>query len=349
MTLNPIIDKKMSKGYVLCLISMLFFGNSFGQSYPNNEQGQYQDMLTPIYYNSPEGDEFRTEVNKFIHFVRQIPFQHPLEDSLGQAPIYTIKRGFGDGIGFGGVGSHHPALDYHVGNSATLVNLYAAHDGYVSVDKTVSRYRHYLSITSEIRDSIGNAIGKMLTLYGHVDLDLDSMSDLNLNGKYVQKGDLISKHLYSGTVGGPHLHFEIRYYRNSDLGTEDFYGGNVGDKTTPSAGKWTYGYWNPDKGYGYANPLNHLTPGATSVSENIILNSFKIYPNPTKGLIIVKFENPVESTLVTILNTSGQVVYKQEFRNRDIIKINFENFERGIYFMKVDNKEQNSIKKFMKI
>ena len=71
----------------------------------------------------------------------------------------------------------------------------------------------------------------MVSLYGHIDLDLDSAANLDLNGKYVKKGDLVSNHLYAGTTEGPHLHFEIRYYRNTDSGMEDFYGGPTADKT----------------------------------------------------------------------------------------------------------------------
>ncbi|MFT6020696.1 MAG: murein DD-endopeptidase MepM/ murein hydrolase activator NlpD, partial [Saprospiraceae bacterium] len=71
------------------------------------------------------------------------------------------------------------------------------------------------------------------------------------------KGDLVSKNLYSETMGGPHLHFEIRFYRNSEIGNEDFYNWqNSGNYTTQSSGIWSYGYWNPDVGYGFGNPLN---------------------------------------------------------------------------------------------
>ena len=63
-------------------------------------------------------------------------------------------------------------------------------------------------------------------------------------------------------MGGPHLHFEIRYYRENDTGYEEFYGSGTGpnanlDFTEPSAGIWSYGFWNPDIGYGFADPRNH--------------------------------------------------------------------------------------------
>jgi hypothetical protein len=62
-------------------------------------------------------------------------------------------------------------------------------------------------------------IGKRVTLYVHVDLDLDEAGGLSLDGQIVKAGGLISQHLYSDTVGGPLLHFEIRYYRADDHAT----------------------------------------------------------------------------------------------------------------------------------
>ncbi len=67
-------------------------------------------------------------------------------------------------------------------------------------------------------------------------------------------GDLISKNLWSGTCGGPHLHFEIRYYRPADNGTEEFYGFR---ESVPGAGDWPYGKWDPDVGYGFGDPKSH--------------------------------------------------------------------------------------------
>lgn len=65
---------------------------------------------------------------------------------------------------------------------------------------------------------------------------------------------MISKNLWSGTRGGPHLHFEIRYYRPADNGTEEFYGFR---ESVPGAGDWPYGKWDPDVGYGFGDPKSH--------------------------------------------------------------------------------------------
>lgn len=326
---------------LLGLIFLMF--NSYAQ-YPNNEEGQYEDILTPEYYNTQNGGAFRLEVNKFVHFAREFPFQHPFEDSLGQIPTYTINRSFGDGIGPGGTGSHHPATDYYVSNS-TQVNMYAAHDGMVSISRDVGRYRHYLSITTDIKDSLNNTIGKMVTFYAHIDLDLDSIDNINLDGQYVNKGDLVSKHLYSGTMGGPHLHFEIRYYRPTDTGLEDFYGGNVGANTSPSSGSWSYGFWNPSYGYGFAHPLNQINTASLSVIENGFHQKIKIFPNPTTDVFTFEIDGLNGITTIELVNQQGQLLEIHQMDNTSKVMVNLSSYPPGLYFARVsDGKKYYSAK-----
>jgi murein DD-endopeptidase MepM/ murein hydrolase activator NlpD len=236
--------------------------NSF--QYTNSEDSEFQDLLTPLYYLAQDTDMFREDLNKFIFFARQVPFHHPFNNGSTNTINYSVptngmfcsEKGKGQDI------QYHPAVDIHFDDDQTNVTLFATHDGIVKTEKDAEKYRHYLSITKDITDDEGQILGKLVTIYAHLDLDLDQDSSLFLNGQSVQAGDIISQHLYEGTVGGPHLHLEIRYYRNSDDGDEEFYGSGTGPNanpefTTPSAGIWSYGYWNPDVGYGFADPRNH--------------------------------------------------------------------------------------------
>ena len=40
-------------------------------------------------------------------------------------------------------------------------------------------------------------------------------------------------------------------------GVEVFYGTSGAPLTMPSAGPWTYGFWNPIVGYGFGHPNHH--------------------------------------------------------------------------------------------
>ncbi len=231
----------------------------------NNEvDNSALDFLTPEYYQSAGSDPFVAEVDSFLFYTRMENNHHPLKNASGQLPDYSLSSlgVFGAPKGPSGSTQHHPAVDLFVGNREVDVNIYAVHGGIVSTVKDADKYRHYLAITKEIEDDNGKLLGKLVTLYAHIDLDLDEQDSLSLNGTTVNKGDLISTHLYGSTVGGPHLHFEIRYYRPADAGDETFYGsiygpGGNADLTEPSAGSWTYGTWHPNVGYGFGNPLNH--------------------------------------------------------------------------------------------
>jgi len=293
----------MYKTIIIILGLTLISTKSFSQTYSNNEDGQYEDMLTPAYYLAPNGDNFRNGINMFVHFARTEPFQHPLEDSVGHLPLFTINRGFCDGIGPGGTAQHHPAIDLHLENGNTQVNMYAAHEGQVETYRDAKKYRHYLSIAKNIEDSIGNVIGKMVTLYAHIDLDLDSADNLILDGEFVNKGDIISKHLYSGTLGGPHLHFEIRFYRPTDGGDEEYYGWSGGnpDFTEPSTGSWSYGYWGPNIGYGFANPENHLSDSALGIISNGFEQEISFYPNPTKDIVTIELTQEYQKLCYSML------------------------------------------------
>jgi len=217
------------------------------------------DMFAPSFYLMDTDPLFIEELNTFLEHVYQENLLHPLDNGTGIIPSFSIPAmgAFGAGKGPTNTEQHHPAVDIHFDGNQTQVQLFAVMDGFVNTYTDADKYRHYISITKPIQDENGNQLGKLVVLYAHVDLDLDQADALNINGTTVQKGALISKNLYAATVGGPHLHFEIRYYRANDIGTESFYGfmsSSSPDLTDTSKGQWQYGVWNPTVGYGFGDP-----------------------------------------------------------------------------------------------
>ncbi|MCK5741918.1 MAG: T9SS type A sorting domain-containing protein [Chlorobi bacterium] len=305
-------------------------------TYPNNEDGTYQDMLTPQYYLSANSDSLRNEINKYVHFARLEKFGHPLADVPYRIPA---NGRFGAGKGPTGTTEHHPAADMYVGNRETDVTIYAAHSGYAAVYRDVKKYRNHLSVTKDVEDDLGNVVGKIVTIYAHIDLDLDAADNVLPDGKYVNKGDIVSKHLYSETVGGPHLHFEIRFYRPGENGDEEFYswvGPQGSDKfTEKSEGPWSYGFWDPNLGYGYGNPANHLPDTSTTVLELPAEDDLKVYPNPAADFIIVKLSaTGKQFSKIRIINLFGEVVLQQAFMNDLYLKT--EAINNGVYFVEIN-------------
>ncbi len=329
--------EKVFIGFIL----IVCFSVGYAQVYPDNEAGEYEDMLTPEYYNNMDSSTFRHEVNKFIHFARQTPFRSPFEESTS----YSLERGFGDGIGFNNTSQHHNAFDMHVGDKDSNVVMLASMAGTVSTYRDASKYRDYITITNSVKDSLGNSIGKMVVLYGHLDLKLDSIDNLNLNGQFVQKGDTISTHLYSGTLGGAHLHFEIRYYRLNDNGVDDFYNWQNNSPTTvQSSGPWSYGYWNPDMGYGFAHPDNHLNFNCTLAIE--LENSQKemsVFPNPVQDNCTIILP-AIRINAVEIYNLNGQLIKTLPVANNTKISHNMSTYKRGVYILKIGEERIKLVK-----
>jgi murein DD-endopeptidase MepM/ murein hydrolase activator NlpD len=334
----------MKAAALILLGFLLLKGNIHSQvTYPNNEESQFEDMLTPEYYHSGNGSVFRNEINEYIYFARIESFLHPLKDSNGDASQYTVKRDFGDGLGLNAIVQYHPAIDMHVGNRETLVNLYAAYDGYVRTYRDAAKYRHYLSLSKDIKDTSGKILGKIVTLYAHIDLDLDSEENLLLDGKSVKQGDIVSKHLYAGTLGGPHLHFEIRYYRATDNGDEEFYGwsGGSASYTDASAGKWLYGYWNPNIGYGFANPDNYLSETSVNIITNNLQSEIEVYPNPANESVTINLNIVCQFINLSVYNLNGQLLDQKEVISKSSIKVDFDNYKAGTYIIKLLENENN--------
>ena len=335
----------MKKIITLILVSILIASNTYTQTYPNNEDGDYEDMLTPEYYLTGNNEPFRNEINTFVHFARLDSFQHPFEDSAGQRPIYSMHRGFGDGIGLNGTSQHHPAIDLHIENGATNVFMYAAYDGIINTYRDAPKYRDYLSLTKNIEDSVGNIIGKMVTIYAHIDLNLDSLDNLLLNGQTINKGDIVSKHLYSGTLGGPHIHFEIRYYRINDIGDEEFYGFVGPDGSTthtePSFGSWSYGYWNPNIGYGFGNPENHFSNSPNSIETTSFKHRLSVFPNPTRNIATIDLKKIYSKVNISVYSLVGRIIYQDKQLSTSHINVDLSNFKSGIYLAKVTDLTTN--------
>lgn len=77
-----------------------------------------------------------------------------------------------------------------------------------------------------------------------------------------------------------------------------------------------------------------LVKDAPLSTGSIEKQNFKVYPNPTKGLLHIQSENDI--TGLTIIDITGKTVYHQSTSSETI---NIENLERGIYIVKVATAE----------
>lgn len=84
--------------------------------------------------------------------------------------------------------------------------------------------------------------------------------------------------------------------------------------------------------------VNSFSKTITDV-DALLLTSVKIYPNPTKGKVLLKFSQNVEfGAWITVFDTSGRLILKSKVDNLEK-SINLEGNPAGLYFIKIDQKE----------
>jgi ASPIC/UnbV protein/VCBS repeat protein/type IX secretion system substrate protein len=133
-------------------------------------------------------------------------------------------------------------------------------------------------------------------------------------------------------------------YISQNSGTEFF---GIGNATTIDYVKVT---WLS----GVEDIINNVIPNQTihieesstlSIKEDsLLLYKVNIFPNPSKGNFQISTPKSVDVFNIVLYNALGQkIYYKSGLRNGDFV--NVENFEKGIYILKVITKKGNTSKK----
>jgi hypothetical protein len=82
----------------------------------------------------------------------------------------------------------------------------------------------------------------------------------------------------------------------------------------------------------------------TGIDQLQNIADIQFYPNPTKGMIQMKFnQTPETGTWVTIYSISGNIVYKSLVKDK-IENINLNSNPVGLYIIKVDQKTSKTYK-----
>ncbi|MBI9037869.1 MAG: T9SS type A sorting domain-containing protein [Bacteroidales bacterium] len=73
-------------------------------------------------------------------------------------------------------------------------------------------------------------------------------------------------------------------------------------------------------------------------------DNLSVFPNPAKNSLSI--QSPDEISQVVIISCTGQIVYERTYKNT-FVKINTENFSKGIYFIKVESENSIANKKIL--
>ena len=81
--------------------------------------------------------------------------------------------------------------------------------------------------------------------------------------------------------------------------------------------------------------LENSTQATIAAESNELLNSFKIYPNPTQSNLIVEFYNDIEINSVIVTDISGSQISCNFDRRDNQILIEAINLAKGFYIVKL--------------
>lgn len=107
---------------------------------------------------------------------------------------------------------------------------------------------------------------------------------------------------------------------------------------------------------GPTDPLNNFgeMEDYTLVINNLSAPSFNaaqlsVYPNPTNGIVNLKFGQATNISSVSVYSVSGRLVHSQSWNNvSDSYEMNLQNLSEGIYMVKVDTPQGSITKKLIK-
>lgn len=83
----------------------------------------------------------------------------------------------------------------------------------------------------------------------------------------------------------------------------------------------------------------------TGVDVNQVANEMSIYPNPTNGLFMVNI-NDFNNATLTVIDVLGKAVLNQNITSAST-PVNLTGYNKGVYFVKVESNNGNTIKKIV--
>ena len=85
----------------------------------------------------------------------------------------------------------------------------------------------------------------------------------------------------------------------------------------------------------------------TSIDENQLASSFKIYPNPTRSQFTVRLEEFTTNTTIAVYSLLGKQIINEQIVNK-ITNVDLSSFDKGIYFVQIQSGEQTTTQRIIK-
>jgi hypothetical protein len=86
---------------------------------------------------------------------------------------------------------------------------------------------------------------------------------------------------------------------------------------------------------------------SVGIIENNFGNELVIYPNPTKGDFSIDLGQNIQNIKITIMDVTGKTILSKAYKNNHLLNLKIEE-PMGIYFLRVESKENTAVFKLLK-
>ncbi len=92
--------------------------------------------------------------------------------------------------------------------------------------------------------------------------------------------------------------------------------------------------------------VDYFWSGIVNINEVAKTKAFKVFPNPSNGVIKIKLNNLIQETLnVKLYNTENQIVYSDILKPKiSTVSISFPELPVGVYFLQIDGQGHSDTK-----
>src|SRR6056297_37468 len=106
----------------------------------------------------------------------------------------------------------------------------------------------------------------------------------------------------------------------------------------------------------YSNPVGQSEPSNkvsvtielfTGIDSEFNSGEVSVYPNPSRGQFNVRFERKLNSADIAVYKADGTIVYRTSIASTDSKTFNLQNFDSGIYYMKIQTAKESITKQII--
>jgi hypothetical protein len=91
--------------------------------------------------------------------------------------------------------------------------------------------------------------------------------------------------------------------------------------------------------------MENVSTTITGIEDMELNSSIAVYPNPARDILNIRSSENI--THITMMNNVGQVVLNKKVVNDNVLEINVEGYDPGLYMIKIETADDLMIEKVL--